>query len=484
MKKQAFDDELEAHRKNLIDLMKSEELRHCNGSYFTDSKEAVQKTKNLINRVLKNKIPMHLVAKEVLFDSITYVHRSGDSLIENYLNDPNYKKAFHLLLEADLNIWLLAMSVQKDGSLKPAWNRPKNIVESIFPRSEHHKDTRISLRENTLQAALRPLDKMPVEEAKIALEAIVDRFNLTTQEVALARPGLMGLEDKNALANAIVLVNAEELIKEKCLIFADLEEDSASFIQKVESTLKTAKTIVEIKSKPAPEFFDLEILKKRVTVEQTERLRSLNIIQAECGTDTSILKLVIDSADWVKKDPQVLATVFKGRSFIHQALLKGNGAAIDWIEEVGANIWLASTQDRCENAVEWFGQLLAEQGGYLSLEDIHLPAVKKIQSQIPQWARIIAYGAHLNGESNPIEWALKKTDQAIEHLKDNKSSSGMHIPAQGRDLTKAYLQELRSHMERIVITELVKTHSSTVLGNPSSSTDTGSDPSKVVRRRL
>lgn len=444
MKDEDFYQELSQHKKTIKliqgrPFILDKTLRY---TYYT-ANEALAEAQKIIQESEHQKVPMHFIALPASgVRPPTY--NGSNSILQFFLRDIRYKRALNLLLEKGLNLWL--RDIDADAPMPQAtatyWLEMDKVTFGIFPESKNHKEHGLYYREHYLKAALKPLDKMPETESKKCLGGILKRFENSLKNVALNRPGLLGVEDHNALMNASIFVKFEAELRQKCDAYgiSPLE---------VEPLFETAKKVIDIKGAAAQEVFNPETFKKKLTKDQLERMKSLNYVQAKCLNDPGMVTITLDATPWIVDNPQVLALLLKGKSFVHEALLCGNSASIDWIEKSGANVWLAAAQHSQDNVMEWFSNGLVERFEYRPSD----PMIKKVKEELPQWARIIAYGAHLNGEKEPVDSALKKLDQTMSQL-----SSSTHVKYGGAvlgDTLKDILQELRAYMEGLIMEELL-----------------------------
>lgn len=438
MNKKEFDQGLNEHHGAIAKLLESEEMRQMNSAYAHNCINVGQSmliVESLISKVQQLNVPMHYVAS---WCSKSSYQRP---LISELIGGKSQKKAFNKALAAGLNVWLLGITWKAGGPCESVWTEPELVSHQIFPSWEEHKETPISHRHDYLKAALTLLDKMPLEIAKAGVKAIIDQFEETLKNVSLSRPGLLSLEDHNALANAMVLVGAEVEWDQSV---EQLKLDRSA----LDLAFEKANKIISIKQKKNISICDPATLKKTLTEGQIERIRSLNHLQKECLLDSKALELVIEGSGWINDEPQVLAIALKGRSFIHQALITGNQTSINWIEKIKANVWIASAQNNCENAIEWFARESVDSTGSTSWsqerEDV-------VISQVPQWARMIAYGAMISGEEDSLAFVLKKSDEALERLKKER-----RFYEAENGVIKTYLAAMRSNLEKIIISDLVE----------------------------
>lgn len=444
MKDELFNQQLHQHLDSLKLLKDDNVTSHLKGGLNGSADYALGVAKTLLEKMDFYQVPAHLFARYE--PPIYYYNIYDDAVMLSFVTHPQHKKAFNVMLEAGLNIWLKSFSVipPKETTqmemIQVSWMKTETLTALIFPDADDYKAVPLHLRESVLMAALRPLEQMPDTQARECLSSILERFEAHLENVSMNRPGISGLEDKNAFMSAKLILQFKGEVTQKAM---DLQLDE-SLVKRV---FHLASSIIEIKGQVVSKEMNPAQLKKILKPEQVERIRSLGVISSQCSLDQRLLKMTIEDSDWIEEMPQVLAIPFRGKSFIHQTVLSGNPIAMDWIESSGANIWLASALDNKNNTFHWLADVLLERTGYYS-EEKPGKAIQ-IKSELPQWARIIAYGAHLNGEKDPIEWAIKKADDTIKDL-------GADILGRANGIAKEYLQELRSQMEKVALSDVLK----------------------------
>lgn len=435
MKQEEFDAWITEHYQNAHLLSQSNAV-HQISPWMNNSDRSFTIASCLISKAQSLNVPVALAHTE------NAPQNGRLPLLHYFLMESDYKKGFRHALRAGLNLWLKSLNL-KDGQVTATWEDAEKVIYHIFPQAEDRKKTLVSSQQNYLKAALAPLDNMPESTAIHCFEKILSRYEQSLEGITVNRPGILGIEDQNALINSRLLIEFEEDFKK---VAASLGQGS----RPLQALINTAKNLVTIKESPALEAFDPEALKKQLSDKQLTRIRTLGFVQNECEQDDEALSLLIEGSRWIESMPQVLAIPFKGKSFIHYAILTHSEIAINWIEKVGANIWLASAQAGVENAAEW---CITSQ---VKFRDASAKRETKIMENLGQWGRILAYGAHLNGIENPIEWTLQKVEEAHQKIIANNRLKTFEEGAASR-----YIEALKAHIEGIVLKELIKNNQQT-----------------------
>lgn len=226
-----------------------------------------------------------------------------------------------------------------------------------------------------------------------------------------------------------ILGERDRAAKRCAQIFIALEKDLEPLATSPEAqkhlalAMTSARDLVETKSKAAA--FDPAKYKKAISPEKRERLISIMGLAERSNVDDAAAAYLILGTPWLSDEPNALSIGIKSRACVlSHALTCGGTRTLDAIESLGANIWIASAQQGESNACLW--------GAYL------ISRLPPESACIGSLARMLAYGAHLDGAGDPVQYALDKLAAA------RKS----HAP-------ELILDRIKAELESIAFTQLL-----------------------------
>ena len=201
--------------------------------------------------------------------------------------------------------------------------------------------------------------------------------------------GVMGARDRDAKRSAQILIACGAHLTALALTPETQTHLAAS--------LAHARTYVETKSKPAS--FDPAKYKKALTAEKRERLISIMTLASRSNVDDAASAYLILGTPWLAEEPNALSVGIKSHPSVFTTDISlGSTQTLAAIESLGANIWIASAQQGDSNACHWAAQLTIS---FLR----NSPFMASI-------ARMLAYGAHLDEATDPVQYALDKLAEA------------------------------------------------------------------------
>lgn len=452
MDKKKFLNLAKTHQKSIESLAELPVFQNVRNT--KNAAERMKEAKEIVAEAQKLGVPLFLLHDRS--------HRyTGYSILDMFL--PEMGKASRYLIEQGVNIWLSNLDYQMasaDSHHMPSLQIQDSyaILQNIFPQNYRYKQVSPSSRRLYLLAALKGLEHLPDENSKEIFEELVDHFLTLTKSVSLTRPGLLSVDDKNALLSSqIVIEQIEEFKKLKPLL-----GDKGA--KKVDDMLQRSEAIIKIKLQNTESVFDPELLKKKLNTEQKERVKTLTHIMAHCPSDTKGFNTLLNDSPWVLENPQLLALTFRGMSFVHHALVNVNQQAFDYMEKLNVNIWLAAAQANVQNAPWWIATIFNAYDArkHKARHDVVLPQI----------ARLLAFGALLDGAKDPIDFAVKKTEEAYKGADENS----YHYD---RTEIKEFLLKLKSQLETVAMDDLIKN-----LPTSNTSGQAALDPVKPKARRL
>lgn len=263
------------------------------------------------------------------------------------------------------------------------------------------------------------------------------RYNETVQELIPGAKGVLGPKDQAARRLCSLLCDCScELLaasaRDGWAGAADLASDAAATL-----ALKDAPIAMT----------DPEALQRSLTEPQTARLKALCSLAMLSEPDDALITLGLNDAHWLRETPDLACLpVFNGGSLLSIALAWGNQTCLRWLDQAGANLWLAAAQYGQPNACEWALSQASVTGDDLA------PV-----------ARMLLRGAWLSGDHEPKARCLDLLAQAIDARAPQAALPGS--PGFTPDaMDKA--RSLMTQIEKIAMAEAIATNASPPLPAP------------------
>lgn len=410
-----FRDQITAFYK--LDLM--DKLNESLGN----SENALQLAKQVVLEAKKQKIPTHFLIKKN-----EYHWQGTTNVLQAFMQSYQHQKAARYLIKEGLNPWMFSF----DANNNVIHENTSDLLENIFPLSKYSTSS-LSLRKLLLEASLQGFEHYSTDLLTSYLTNLPIVFQSTANAVSLTRAGVLSWEDKIAKESSDILLEFQDKI-------LSLAQSHPKQLPALAAMFEVAQKIKTIKSDDQNQIFDPEKLKKSLTKEQKERLRTLSILSDQCSGDSEAFSAVLETSAWLKENPQILCLNLRsGYSFFFNAICNHNIHSLELLETLQANVWLAAAQQGESNAVLWMTQ---------TLNSWH--ARKHSDKQvdvIPVLSRLLAYGAFLDGASDPVDYAVKKSEEARQKITDYSYSSV--------ELDKTLVM-IKTQLESIVFEEVLK----------------------------
>jgi hypothetical protein len=338
----------------------------------------------------------------------------------------HFQKGLDKLLDAGATAWPACL---RHGAA--IFCSPSDVALSIFPPSGSGIGAKN--RQRALRSALAGLGGLPSERVDEFFVELGRRFGLAVAAGSATSSGALGAGDKNAK------ICAQTVVDGASSLIAAGQTHAPERLAGVNNLIQTANAIVEAKSRKAKDGFDPVQLKKELTPERKARLKTLCLLAEQCSGDDEALSLLLEKTPWLAQHPQLLCMNVKtSSSFALAALANASLSGALALDRVGANVWLAAAQAGQGNAVLWMCQLLRPR----PRQD---PRAKRLASMHPLAARLLAYGAFLDGASDPVAHVLNKMDQALRDT-----------TLRYRDAIDAEVaQQLRAQIEKLALSDLL-----------------------------
>jgi hypothetical protein len=278
--------------------------------------------------------------------------------------------------------------------------------------------------------------------------AVVKEFTKAHDEALQGAAGVMGAKDKRARLCAELLLGAE----------GGLLAVAGKSRLVVEAALEKARLFKIAKKTKAD--FDPAKYKKALAPEKRERLLTLTNLLDRTRADPGCAVIIARSTSWLAAEPHSLCLPFRNTcSVLDMALERGDAEVVKFAEEVGANIWIAAAQAEESNACQWACQLISQS-----------PAGGAQGDMLKTVARMLAWGAHLDGAADPVDYALKKLDVAKLDTRYGASPS----------VGKQVVSGMRAQIEAIVFEKMLKEHAE---ANAAAGAAAGIEPEPALIRR-
>jgi hypothetical protein len=338
----------------------------------------------------------------------------------------NYQKGIKALVAAGASPWLAGRSA-KDLSFVEA----RTIADLIFPRGA---DVILSNRRVALDSALAHLDGLPDELIAPFFPALASSYATGTARSSSTSSGVMGASDKNAKACAQIAIEFSERLLAAVDAHAPQERPG------VEAMLADAAIRLAAKTRKGDDGFNPEKLKKGLSDDQRLRMSTLLTLADSCAGDSRALAAVLDDTPWLADAPQILCVNFRtAGSFARAAIGNCSVAGVEALDRLNSNVWLAAAQDGNGNAVHWVAGLLnryrRDDSIALRLDAIH-----------PALARLLAYGAFLDGSADPITHAVAKADEAFQLAQAHYNPEAL----------QSHIVRLRAAIEHLALADLLE----------------------------
>ena len=357
-------------------------------------------------------------------------HRT--SLISACLEVPRAQKAVKALIAAGACIWVSSFD---------EFSNTFHFVESgdlanIIFGSSRYSNTPYPLfaRKAAFSCALQHTEYLSDTILSEFINHLIDRYKRLTYRSSSTSSGIMGKRDKIAKDSAMILLEFLQPLLELA------KQRYPSSVSNITEIAEDAKKRLEAKTRES-EFFDPEKLKKSLTPQQKIRLITLSKLAETCAEDGEAMNVLMDNTPWLKDHPQALCiTLNKRPSLAATALTCAREETLNALDRFGSNLWLASAQGGQGNACLWVAELLSQRWRRKNTE------IARVQSMMKTAAKLLAYGAFLDGASDPVSHAVTKCDEALQQVKKNH-----YRPEQ----TLATLADLRSRIEALAIQDIL-----------------------------
>jgi hypothetical protein len=368
------------------------------------------------------------------------------SLLSQILTRAHWQGAIKALAAAGASIWPISITQDDKGSAAPASN-PKNSSSATLECSSAEDVARIifdtdSLSLGSCKAALScslaDFSKLPSHIHSHYFTALAEAYQRATSTSSATSLGSLGRADKRAKSCAeIVMAHAPRL-----RALADEPQRSAADKTLIESLIVDATARLDAKNRKNEAVFHPDALKKSLTDSQKTRLKTLAIVLDDCPEDEAAALLLIDDCPWLVGSAQALCIKRGGGSSIAQCALRARAlSTLEKIDQLGGNIWLASVQAGQSNACFW---AVSEMLGGIGYRD-EKTGLDCARACLPTVARMLAYGALLDGAADPVAHAVAKTTEAMTH-------NGVYREEDMRMI----LADLRSRIEALALSDLLQ----------------------------
>lgn len=201
-----------------------------------------------------------------------------------------------------------------------------------------------------------------------------------------------------------VLGPGDQAAKAICSVIASCEPEmlaaaSRPGFEKTAPLLAGAKALLALKLQ-TPAAINPEALKKALTEPQKSRLRSLNLLASKQAEDPDLIIAGLEASPWIAQQPQLAClSINRAPSLLASLLRSGCLAPIAWLEQRGANLWLAAAQAGSADACAWTAQAFGA-----------FPR----ESDLSPIARMLLRGAWLGGEADPKARCAALLRQALD----------------------------------------------------------------------
>lgn len=296
------------------------------------------------------------------------------------------------------------------GKVDVHFIQPSDIARLIFP--SWSIEVAMASRRFALASALDTLSFAPSASAATFLHELLKAYRAATADSSSTSPGLLGSADKSAKACAELMVGHAKAIEQACTNF------KPSLVSLARDYALDAQTRLRVKTSQSDTAFNPALLKRNISASQCSRLRSLLLLTERCDEDGEALVALLDATPWLVEHPQVLCVKNRGSHQVaFMALVHARPEILTRMETLGCNLWLASAQSSEGNACRWVAETLGAGLRYHQNSPAAIAAgtVKKARYQacLAPLSRLLVYGAHLDGATDPVEHTVLKIDEAL-----------------------------------------------------------------------
>lgn len=341
-------------------------------------------------------------------------------------------EAADLLFKAGCSLWHSEWSPTRvgGGPLDHTFIEPRILSRFVLSDSAKGKP----LRQAFLRIALAD-PRTP----SLFLRSLRSDYDDAVDGASLTAQGVLGPRDRAAkIASAILSSCSSELIaassRPEWADAAALASDAAALF-----ALKSS----------APNIKSPAELKKSATAQQKTRLKAIGSLIQNFPEDEDFILSGLEGAPWLKSNPNLACVCLsrQGPSLLAIALAQAHGPTLHWLDQAGANPWLASAQSGSSDACYWaMDQLEAF----------------KPDADLSPIARMLLRGAWLDGAPDPKARCLTLANEAIAALirrhglkPSRENASVLHLA-----------RSLVAHMEKIAIEEVMAPASGSSAAKP------------------
>lgn len=215
--------------------------------------------------------------------------------------------------------------------------------------------------------------------------------------------GVLGQADQRAKSCSQILASQAGALRSACA------EHCPGSSAAVEALLAEGALVLAAKARPAEATFDPEKLKKSLAPAQRARLRSLLALAESHEDDEDGLCSLMAATAWLAAQPQALCLRLRSKPSVAQLVLRSSsGAALRMLDALGSNLWLASAQAGEPNACLWAANEMVFGLQFIGA----IRSLDRTRACLAPLARMLAYGAHLDGSPDPVGHAAQKAREA------------------------------------------------------------------------
>lgn len=287
-----------------------------------------------------------------------------------------WKEAVEIFVDAGANPWISLMTYSSSfpGELEDYPQGPEAIGRLIFGAT-----ARAGMRSLLLKSALLTLDLAP----KHALKALLEAYQLAVEPSSKTAKGVMGSADKLAKSACETLLSRRSELAAAAQTPAQAKAAAGALADATERLAA---------KKDASAAVDPAKLKKQTSPERRSRIAALLSLVCGFPQETDLISAAFATAPWLAETPMLASVSFSrgSLSLVQAALRFGCAPALEALEAMDANIWLAAAQAGEGNACRWaIGELGPGDG----------EAVERV-------SRMLMRGAWLDGSKEPKERCL------------------------------------------------------------------------------
>ena len=426
-----FESDIDLHASSIFSLRESpESIDMFKGSgYGSSESDNSQRAHKLIDkaRALGVAGPLWFIGNSSRYEP--------ESVLFALLSQRNCQGAIKALSNAGASIWpvSLAPSKTENGPSAPRLIAKFMSFEKVARFCFSTDDYPVGSCKACLSSSLSGLASTPPSLHASFFAALAESYDEATASSSATSLGVLGRADKRAKSCSEILASQAAPLRAACAALCPASSPM------IEAMIASGAGRLAAKAQASLAAFNPEKLKKSLDDSQKLRLRTISTLIESCPDDEDGLRAVMAATPWLPSLPQALCLRLRsGSSIAHGALRARSRSVLELIDQAGGNLWLASAQDGKANACSW---ALTEMIYGIGYRDQGLARARECLDVL---ARMLAYGAHLDGVADPVGHALAKANEA--ETAENEYSSEHFLPLLG---------SLSSRIEQLALSDLL-----------------------------